>query len=129
MKQCFLISIYQIVAAALSTFIVASIGVEGSLLCTTAYIVAVMLALNILSIILCWKRFGHALRFRISESILLIASAFTPFVEYYTFIGDNTTLPVATSKLVLLYAVGQLSWCLAVYIIPELVGKFREKRY
>jgi uncharacterized membrane-anchored protein YitT (DUF2179 family) len=129
MKQCFLISIYQIVAAALSTFIVASIGVEGSLLCTTAYIVAVMLALNILAIILCWKRFGHALRFRISESILLIASAFTPFVEYYTFIGDNTTLPVATSKLVLLYAVGQLSWCLAVYIIPELVGKFREKRY
>lgn len=129
MKQCFLISIYQIVAAALSTFIVASIGVEGSLLCTTAYIVAVMLVLNILAIILCWKRFGHALRFRISESILLIASAFTPFVEYYTFIGDNTTLPVATSKLVLLYAVGQLSWCLAVYIIPELVGKFREKRY
>lgn len=129
MKQCFLISIYQIVAAALSTFIMASIGVEGSLLCTTAYIVAVMLALNILAIILCWKRFGHALRFRISESILLIASAFTPFVEYYTFIGDNTTLPVATSKLVLLYAVGQLSWCLAVYIIPELVGKFREKRY
>lgn len=129
MKQCFLISIYQIVAAALSTFIVASIDVEGSLLCTTAYIVAVMLALNILVIILCWKQFGHALRFRISESILLIASAFTPFVEYYTFIGDNTTLPVATSKLVLLYAVGQLSWCLAVYIIPELVGKFREKRY
>lgn len=64
-----------------------------------------------------------------SESILLIVSAFAPFVEYYTFIGNNTTLPVATSKLVLLYAAGQLSWCLAVIIIPELVGKFREKRY
>lgn len=129
MKQSILISIYQIVAAALSTFIVASIGIECSLLCTTAYIVAVMLALNILAIILCWKRFGHALRFRLSESILLIVSAFAPFVEYYTFIGNNTTLPVTTSKLVLLYAAGQLSWCLAVVIIPELVGKFREKRY
>ena len=129
MKQSILISIYQIVAAALSTFIVASISIECSLLCTTAYIVAVMLALNILAIILCWKRFGHALRFRLSESILLIVSAFAPFVEYYTFIGNNTTLPVATSKLVLLYAAGLLSWCLAVVIIPELVGKFREKRY
>ena len=129
MKQNLLISIYQVVAVALCTLIVANIGLDAELLRITAYIVAAMLALNILVIALCWKRFGLALRFRITEAILLIASAFTPLVSYYTFIGDNTVLPVATSKLVLLYAMGQVSWCLAVYILPDLVGKLREKRY
>lgn len=129
MKQNLLISIYQVIAVALCTSIMASVGIDGDLLCTTAYIVAAMLVLNIAMIALCWKRFGHALRFRITEAILLIASAFTPLVSYYTFIGDNTVLPVATSKLVLLYAMGQVSWCLAVYILPDLVGKLREKRY
>ena len=129
MKQNLLISIYQVVAVALCTLITANIGLDAELLCITAYIVAAMLALNILVIVLCWKRFGLARRFRITEAILLIASAFTPLVSYYTFIGDNTVLPVATSKLVLLYAMGQVSWCLAVYILPDLVGKLREKRY
>ena len=129
MKQNLLISIYQVVAVALCTLIIANIGLDAELLRITAYIVAAMLALNILVIALCWKRFGLALRFRITETILLIASAFTPLVSYYTFIGDNTVLPVATSKLVLLYAMGQVSWCLAVYILPDLVGKLREKRY
>lgn len=129
MKQNLLISIYQVVAVALCTLIIANIGLYAELLRITAYIVVAMLALNILVIALCWKRFGLALRFRITEAILLIASAFTPLVSYYTFIGDNTVLPVATSKLVLLYAMGQVSWCLAVYILPDLVGKLREKRY
>ena len=129
MKQNLLLSIYQVVAVALCTLIIANIGLDAELLRITAYIVAAMLALNILVIALCWKRFGLALRFRITEAILLIASAFTPLVSYYTFIGDNTVLPVATSKLVLLYAMGQVSWCLAVYILPDLVGKLREKRY
>lgn len=129
MKQNLLISIYQVVAVALCTLIIANIGLDAELLRITAYIVAAMLALNILVIALCWKRFGLALRFRITEAILLIASAFTPLVSYYTFIGDNTVLPVVTSKLVLLYAMGQVSWCLAVYILPDLVGKLREKRY
>ena len=129
MKQNLLISIYQVVAVALCTLIIANIGLDAELLRITAYIVAAMLALNILVIALCWKRFGLALRFRITEAILLIASAFTPLVSYYTFIGDNTVLPVATSKLVLLYAMGHVSWCLAVYILPDLVGKLREKRY
>lgn len=129
MKQNLLISIYQVVAVALCTLIIANIGLDAELLRITAYIVAAMLALNILVIALCWKRFGLALRFRITEAILLIASAFTPLVSYYTFIGDNTVLPVATSKLILLYAMGQVSWCLAVYILPDLVGKLREKRY
>ena len=129
MKQNLLISIYQVVAVALCTLIIANIGLDAELLRITAYIVAAMLALNILVIALCWKRFGLTLRFRITEAILLIASAFTPLVSYYTFIGDNTVLPVATSKLVLLYAMGQVSWCLAVYILPDLVGKLREKRY
>lgn len=129
MKQNLLISIYQVVAVGLCTLIIANIGLDAELLRITAYIVAAMLALNILVIALCWKRFGLALRFRITEAILLIASAFTPLVSYYTFIGDNTVLPVATSKLVLLYAMGQVSWCLAVYILPDLVGKLREKRY
>ena len=129
MKQNLLISIYQVVAVALCTLIIANICLDAELLRITAYIVAAMLALNILVIALCWKRFGLALRFRITEAILLIASAFTPLVSYYTFIGDNTVLPVATSKLVLLYAMGQVSWCLAVYILPDLVGKLREKRY
>jgi hypothetical protein len=129
MKQNLLISIYQVVAVALCTLIIANIGLDAELLRITAYIVAAMLALNILVIALCWKLFGLALRFRITEAILLIASAFTPLVSYYTFIGDNTVLPVATSKLVLLYAMGQVSWCLAVYILPDLVGKLREKRY
>ena len=129
MKQNLLISIYQVVAVALCTLIIANIGLDAELLRITAYIVAAMLAINILVIALCWKRFGLALRFRITEAILLIASAFTPLVSYYTFIGDNTVLPVATSKLVLLYAMGQVSWCLAVYILPDLVGKLREKRY
>ncbi|MBO5801591.1 MAG: hypothetical protein J6R16_04890 [Alistipes sp.] len=129
MKQNLLISIYQVVAVALCTLIIANIGLDAELLRITAYIVAAMLALNILVITLCWKRFGLALRFRITEAILLIASAFTPLVSYYTFIGDNTVLPVATSKLILLYAMGQVSWCLAVYILPDLVGKLREKRY
>lgn len=129
MKQNLLISIYQVVAAALCTLIIANIGLDAELLRITAYIVAAMLALNILVIAIYWKRFGLALRFRITEAILLIASAFTPLVSYYTFIGDNTVLPVATSKLVLLYAMGQVSWCLAVYILPDLVGKLREKRY
>ncbi len=129
MKQNLLISIYQVVAVALCTLIIANIGLDAELLRITAYIVAAMLALNILVIALCWKQFGLALRFRITEAILLIASAFTPLVSYYTFIGDNTVLPVATSKLVLLYAMGQVSWCLAVYILPDLVGKLREKRY
>ena len=129
MKQNLLISIYQVVAVALCTLIIANIGLDAELLRITAYIVAAMLALNTLVIALCWKRFGLALRFRITEAILLIASAFTPLVSYYTFIGDNTVLPVATSKLVLLYAMGQVSWCLAVYILPDLVGKLREKRY
>ena len=129
MKQNLLISIYQVVAVALCTLIITNIGLDAELLRITAYIVAAMLALNILVIALCWKRFGLALRFRITEAILLIASAFTPLVSYYTFIGDNTVLPVATSKLVLLYAMGQVSWCLAVYILPDLVGKLREKRY
>lgn len=129
MKQNLLISIYQVVAVALCTLIIANIGLDAELLRITAYIVAAMLALNILVIVLCWKRFGLALRFRITEAILLIASAFTPLVSYYTFIGDNTVLPVATSKLVLLYAMGQVSWCLAVYILPDLAGKLREKRY
>lgn len=129
MKQNLLISIYQVVAVALCTLIIANIGLDAELLRITAYIVAAMLALNILVIALCWKRFGLALRFRITEAILLIASAFTPLVSYYTFIGDNTVLPIATSKLVLLYAMGQVSWCLAVYILPDLVGKLREKRY
>ena len=129
MKQNLLISIYQVVAVALCTLIIANIGLDAELLRITAYIVAAMLALNILVIALCWKRFGLALRFRITEAILLIASAFTALVSYYTFIGDNTVLPVATSKLVLLYAMGQVSWCLAVYILPDLVGKLREKRY
>ena len=129
MKQNLLISIYQVVAVALCTLIIANIDLDAELLRITAYIVAAMLALNILVIALCWKRFGLALRFRITEAILLIASAFTPLVSYYTFIGDNTVLPVATSKLVLLYAMGQVSWCLAVYILPDLVGKLREKRY
>ena len=129
MKQNLLISIYQVVVVALCTLIIANIGLDAELLRITAYIVAAMLALNILVIALCWKRFGLALRFRITEAILLIASAFTPLVSYYTFIGDNTVLPVATSKLVLLYAMGQVSWCLAVYILPDLVGKLREKRY
>ena len=121
MKQNLLISIYQVVAVALCTLIIANVGLDAVLLRSTIYIV--------LMIALCWKRFGHALRFRITEAILLIASAFTPLVSYYTFIGDNTVLPVATSKLVLLYAMGQVSWCLAVYILPDLVGKLREKRY
>ena len=129
MKQNLLTSIYQVVAVALCTLIIANIGLDAELLRITAYIVVAMLALNILVIALCWKRFGLALRFRITEAILLIASAFTPLVSYYTFIGDNTVLPVATSKLVLLYAMGQVSWCLAVYILPDLVGKLREKRY
>lgn len=129
MKQNLLISIYQVVAVALCTLIIANIGLDAELLRITAYIVAAMLALNILVIVLCWERFGLALRFRITEATLLIASAFTPLVSYYTFIGDNTVLPVATSKLVLLYAMGQVSWCLAVYILPDLVGKLREKRY
>lgn len=129
MKQNLLISIYQVAAVALCTLIIANIGLDAELLRITAFIVAAMLALNILVIALCWKRFGLALRFRITEAILLIASAFTPLVSYYTFIGDNTVLPVATSKLVLLYAMGQVSWCLAVYILPDLVGKLREKRY
>ena len=129
MKQNLLISIYQVIAVALCTLIIANIGLDAELLRITAYIVAAMLALNILVIALCWKRFGFALRFRITEAILLIASAFTPLVSYYTFIGDNTVLPVATSKLVLLYAMGHVSWCLAVYILPDLVGKLREKRY
>lgn len=129
MKQNLLISIYQVVAVALCTLIIANIGLDAELLRITAYIVAAMLALNILVIALCWERFGLALRFHITEAILLIASAFTPLVSYYTFIGDNTVLPVATSKLVLLYAMGQVSWCLAVYILPDLVGKLREKRY
>ena len=129
MKQNLLISIYQVVAVALCTLIIANIGLDAELLRITAYIVAAMLALNILVIALCWKRFGLALRFRITEAILLIASAFTPLVSYYTFIGDNTVLPVATSKLVLLYAMGQVSWCLAVYILPDFVCKLREKRY
>ena len=129
MKQNLLISIYQVVAVALCTLIIANIGLDAELLRITAYIVAAMLALNILVITLCWKRFGLALRFRITEAILLIVSAFTPLVSYYTFIGDNTVLPVATSKLILLYAMGQVSWCLAVYILPDLVGKLREKRY
>ena len=129
MKQNLLISIYQVIAVALCTLIIANIGLDAELLRITAYIVAAMLALNILVIALCWKLFGLALRFRITEAILLIASAFTPLVSYYTFIGDNTVLPVATSKLVLLYAMGQVSWCLAVYILPDLVGKLREKRY
>ena len=129
MKQNLLISIYQVVAVALCTLIIANIGLDAELLRITAYIVAAMLALNILVIALCWKLFGLALRFRITEAILLIASAFTPLVSYYTFIGDNTVLPVATSKLILLYAMGQVSWCLAVYILPDLVGKLREKRY
>lgn len=129
MKQNLLISIYQVVAVALCTLIIANIDLDAELLRITAYIVAAMLPLNILVIALCWKRFGLALRFRITEAILLIASAFTPLVSYYTFIGDNTVLPVATSKLVLLYAMGQVSWCLAVYILPDLVGKLREKRY
>lgn len=129
MKQNLPISIYQVVAVALCTLIIANIGLDAELLRITAYIVVAMLALNILVIALCWKRFGLALRFRITEAILLIASAFTPLVSYYTFIGDNTVLPVATSKLVLLYAMGQVSWCLAVYILPDLVGKLRAKRY
>lgn len=129
MKQNLLISIYQVVAVALCTLIIANIGLDAELLRITAYIAMAMLALNILVIALCWKRFGLALRFRITEAILLIASAFTPLVSYYTFIGDNTVLPVATSKLILLYAMGQVSWCLAVYILPDLVGKLREKRY
>ena len=129
MKQNLLISIYQVVAVALCTLIIANIGLDAELLRITAYIAMAMLALNILVIALCWTRFGLALRFRITEAILLIASAFTPLVSYYTFICDNTVLPVASLKLVLLYAMGQVSWCLAVYILPDLVGKLREKRY
>lgn len=130
MKQNVLISIYQVVAVVLCTcFIFENVGAEIPLKSVSLYISLAMLALNILVIALCWKRFGLALRFRITEAILLIASAFTPLVSYYTFIGDNTVLPVATSKLVLLYAMGQVSWCLAVYILPDLVGKLREKRY
>lgn len=129
MKQNLIISAYQIIAVALCTSIMATIGVGGELLHLTIYLVAAMLMLNIVAIILCWKRFGRALRFRISESVLLIASAFSPLVSYYTFIADNTVLPVATSKLVLLYVLGQASWCLAVYIFPDLVGNIRENRW
>ena len=66
MKQNLLISIYQVVAVALCTLIIANIGLDAELLRITAYIVAAMLALNILVIALCWKRFGLALRFRIT---------------------------------------------------------------
>ena len=83
MKQNLLISIYQVVAVALCTLIIANIGLDAELLRITAYIVAAMLALNILVIALCWKLFGLALRFRITEAILLIASAFTPLLYIY----------------------------------------------
>ena len=48
MKQNLLISIYQVVAVALCTLIIANIGLDAELLRITAYIVAAMLALNIL---------------------------------------------------------------------------------
>lgn len=128
MKQNLLISVYQIIAVALCTLVIAAIGVDGEPLGTTIHIVATMLVLNIVAIILCWKRFGLALRFRIAESALLIASAFTPLVSYYAFIADNAVIPIPASKLALLYALGQASWCLAVYIAPDLVGKLRENR-
>ena len=129
MKQSILISIYQVAAVALCTYLIMdNVSVDTGLWRATIYVAAAMLVLNILVIAICWKRFGHALRFRISESVLLIASAFTPLVSYYTFIADNTTLSVATSKLVLLYALGQLSWCFAIYIFCDLVDKFLTRR-
>ena len=130
MKQNLIIALFQTIAVALCTyFIIDNVGADTALLRSTTYIVAAMLVLSILAIVIFWKHFGHTLRFRITDSFMLIVSAFTPYLSYNTFIGDNTIMPAATSKLVLLYALGQLSWCLAVYIIPDLVGMFREKRF
>lgn len=129
MKQSILISIYQIVAAALCTYFVYEyMGDESCLKSVALYISLAMLALNIVVILLFWRHFGLATRFRFTEAIMLIVSAFTPMLEYYTFIGDNTTMPIATAKLVLLFAMGQAAWCLAVYIVPDLVGKLRERK-
>lgn len=129
MKQNVLISIYQVVATALCTYLVFKcVGADLSFTSASLYISLAMLALNIVVILLFWKHFARATRFRLSEAIMLMASAFVPMVENYTFIGDNTAMPTATAKLVLLFALGQASWCLAVYLAPDLVGKIRERK-
>ena len=128
MKQNVLISIYQVVAVVLCTyFIFENVGAEIPLKSVSLYISLAMLALNIVFILLFWKHFGLTVRFRFSEAMMLVASAFTPMVEYYTIIDDNAAMQVATAKLVLLFAAGQATWCLAVYIAPDLVGKLRER--
>ncbi len=128
MKQSLLISIYQIVAVALCTFLITcTLGAEVELLRLTVYVVIAMFVLNAIVISLFWKRFGLATRFRILTPMMLLAGSLTPLVSYYTFIADNTNLPTESYNLVLLYALGQASWCLAVEILPELVGQLRER--
>lgn len=128
MKQNIIISIYQILTVALCSYlIIDNWGADIGQLYSMYYIVATCLTLNIVFIILFWKRFAFALRFRIAEAVMLIVSAFTPAVSYYMEIADNEAIIGSTFTLALIYVLGQVVWCASIYIAPELYDKFSEK--
>lgn len=126
MKQNIVISIYQVSTIALCTYLVAAhcgFTYPSSLV----YIVGLALLLNILVIIFGWKRIGYTRRSRVGESIMLIVSAFTPVVSYFTLADADAGMFISPSDAVGMLSFGQAVWVVSIYISPDIVGMIREK--
>ena len=124
MKQNIVISLYQVVLVALLAFCGAGL-MHLEAIASLIFIVGAFVIFNSVISFVFWKHLGSTNRSRITEAGMLVVSAFTPIVAYFTQVKELS----GTAGIVWMYAVVQAIWAVSIYLAPDIVGKIRERRY
>lgn len=126
MKQNIIISIYQVLAITLCTYLITNYC-DFSYPSSLVYIVGANLFLNIIVVIIGWEKIGNSPRSRQAEAIMMIVSSFTPIVSYYTLLDDHPDLLASSVSVISMFSLGQFIWVASIYLCPDIVSLVRIK--
>lgn len=89
-------------------------------------IVWTLLVVNVLFILIAWKRIGYTRRQRETEALMLIINAFVPLATYNWLFPAETQFSFPMQ--ILLYCSMQVVWIGSIEIAPDWVGRIRQRK-
>lgn len=90
-------------------------------------LVVFLFCANILLAVFFWKHLGWSNRGRQTQVLFLLATAFVPLFTYQ-WIQPITGMSYSLGIQIVLYCTGQITWLIAVEIMPDWVGRIRQRR-
>ena len=89
-------------------------------------IVWTLLVVNVLFILIAWKRIGYTRRQRETEALMLIVNAFVPLATYNWLFPAETQFSFPLQ--ILLYCSMQVVWIGSIEIAPDWIGRIRQRK-